>query len=312
MIKRVLFADTAHPLLAQKLSESGFLCDYFDDLNYQKALEIGKQYLGIVIRSRFKIDQNLLDACSNLKWIARVGAGMENIDVKYAELKGINCLHAPEGNRNAVAEQALGMLLVLMNNLSKADHEVRNGIWLREENRGFEIEGKTVGILGFGNTGSSFAEKLKGFNCKILAHDKYKKEFGNNWVTESSLAAIFEEADIVSLHLPLTAETNYYANVEFFERFKKPIWLINTSRGKVLQTDALIQALETKKVKGAALDVLEFESVSFENVNEMPDSFQKLITMPNVLLSPHIAGWTHESNIKMAQVLFDKIRALKI
>jgi len=311
MINRVLFADTAHPLLTQKLNEVGFICDYFDDLNYEKAIEIGKNYTGIVIRSRFRIDSNLLDACTKLKWIARVGAGMENIDVKYAQTKGISCLHAPEGNRNAVAEQAIGMLLMLMNNLLKADKEVRSGIWLREENRGFEIEGKTVGIFGFGNTGSSFAEKLSGFNCQILAYDKYKSHFGNDLITECLPEDIFERADIVSLHLPLSAETKYFANSAFFNSFKKPIWFINTSRGKVLQTDALIQALETKKVMGAALDVLEFESISFEKMHEMPPAFQTLIKMPNVVLSPHIAGWTHESNIKMAQVLFNKIMAIK-
>lgn len=312
MAKRVLFVDTAHHSLNTMLCEAGFECDYFDDLNYQKAKGMIHEYIGIVIRSRFKIDAEFIDACSELKWIARVGAGLENIDVQYATSKNIACLHASEGNRNAVAEQALGMLLMLMNNLIKADNEVRKGIWLREENRGYEIEGKTIGIIGFGNTGSSFAEKLKGFNCKILAHDKYKTGFGNEGLTESSLDAIFVEADIVSLHLPLTTETNYYANTDFFKNFKKPIWFINTSRGKVLQTDALIQAIKSKKVIGAALDVLEFESVSFEKVNEMPDTFQQLIELPNVVLSPHIAGWTHESNIKMAQVLFNKIMAIKI
>lgn len=302
---KVLFVDTAHPSLKENLEKLGYNCvDFSEGAMQENAL---KTYHGIVIRSKFKLTKEQIDRFVNLKWIARVGAGMENIDLKYAESKGITCLHAPEGNRNAVAEQAMGMLLMLLNNLRKADREVRQGIWKREENRGFEIEGKTVGIIGYGNTGQAFARKLIGFDCQILAFDKYKTEFSNQFVKESSLNDLFENADILSIHLPLTDETRYMVDENFLYQFKKPIWFINTSRGEIVRTKSIINGLKNGKIKGAALDVLEFESVSFEQFN-LTDDLKELSEIDQVVLSPHIAGWTHESNQKMADVLVMKIK----
>lgn len=309
MPARILFIDSNHPSLLSALKEKGYECD--EDYASSKE-EIEKKisaYDGIVIRSRFKIDKNFLDACSNLKCIARAGAGMENIDVAYAESKNIRCLHAPEGNRDAVGEQAIAMLLCLMNNLFRADQEVRKGEWKREENRGYELQGKTAGIIGYGNMGSAFAEKLRGFGVKILAYDKYKTGFGNAFVTESSPEEIFAEADVLSLHLPLTDETDYLVNDDFLSRFAKPIWLINTARGKVVETAALVKHLENGKVRGACLDVLEYESISFEKLDasKLPEAFRYLIASDKVLLSPHIAGWTFESHEKIARVLAAKM-----
>lgn len=302
---KVLFVDTAHPSLKSNLEKLGYNCvDFSESAMQENAL---KTYHGIVIRSKFKLTKEQIDRLVNLKWIARVGAGMENIDLKYAESKGITCLHAPEGNRNAVAEQAMGMLLMLLNNLRKADREVRQGIWKREENRGFEIEGKTVGIIGYGNTGQAFARKLIGFDCQILAFDKYKTEFSNQFVKESSLNDLFENADILSIHLPLTDETRYMVDENFLYQFKKPIWFINTSRGEIVRTKSIINGLKNGKIKGAALDVLEFESVSFEQFN-LTDDLKELSEIDQVVLSPHIAGWTNESNQKMADVLVMKIK----
>lgn len=312
MLKKILFIDTAHPILAAQLNEMGFQTDYFPDYNYDDYIQIISDYEGVIIRSKVPLNAGLLRAATSLKFIARVGAGMENIDAETAEALGIICLNAPEGNRNAVAEHALGMLLALMNHLLKVDAEVRNGIWIRAENRGFEIKGKTIGILGYGNTGSSFAKKLQGFEATILAYDKYKAGFGNEWVTESGMEQIFEEADILSLHLPLTDETQWLVDKTFLGKFHKPIYLINTSRGQIVRTADLVEALRDRTVSGACLDVLEYEKFSFEDIKQqqLPEVFQELLRFPNVLLSPHIAGWTHESHQRMAEVLVDKIRSL--
>ena len=266
-------------------------------------------YEGIVIRSRFKLDKEIIDKGKNLKFIARAGAGMENIDVAYAESKGIKCLHAPEGNRDAVGEHAIGMLLSLLNNLPRADKEVRNGIWIREGNRGTEIQGKTVGIIGYGNMGSAFAQRLKGFGVTVIAYDKYKKNFSDEYAKEATMEELFEKADIVSLHLPLTDETHYIANNNFFKKFKKNIYLINTARGENVKTDDLVENLKSGKVQGACLDVLEYESVSFEALdpNKMPEPFKYLIQSDKVILTPHIAGWTFESHEKIAETLVRKI-----
>lgn len=308
---KILFIDTAHPILTTLLEEEGFNCDYFGNYNRDDFKSVAAKYIGIIIRSKIKLDQDFLQHCSNLKFIARVGAGMENIDVDYAKTHNITCLNAPEGNRDAVGEQAIGMLLSLFNKLLIADPEVRKGIWIREGNRGYEIGGKTFGIIGYGNTGSATAKKLSGFNCKILAYDKYKSGFSNDYVTESSMERIFEEADILSLHIPLTEETRYLVDSEYLNSFSKNIHLINTSRGKVLKIKDLISSLDSGKVRGACLDVLEYEGMSFENI-DTPDEMQKLITRSDVVLTPHIAGWTHESNIKMAEVLFRKISSLDL
>ena len=309
---KVLFIDTAHPVLTERLEQMGYLCDYFSDYKKSDYQQIIKDYEGVVIRSKIPLDETILPFAEKLCWIARVGAGMENIDVALAEKLGIVCLNAPEGNRDAVGEHALAMLLALMNRLLIADREVRKGIWLRAENRGFEIKGKTVGIIGYGNTGSVFARKLSGFECRILAYDKYKTGFSNTYVEESDMETIFREADILSLHVPLTDETHFMVDAAYLGRFKKPIFLVNTSRGQILKTADLVQKIESGNVLGACLDVLEFEKFSFEAIrnDELPDAFRKLIELDQVILSPHIAGWTYESNLKMANVIADKVAEL--
>lgn len=306
---KILFLDSVHPILEQRLTEKGFVCLHEYQKTKTEVEKIIHEFDGIVIRSRFKIDSQFIDKASRLKFIARSGAGMENIDIPYALHKGIKCYHSPEGNRDAVAEHALGMLLCLFNNLCRSNFEAKQGIWNREKNRGLEISDKTIGIIGYGYMGSAFAQRLKGFQCKILAYDKYKKNFGNEYVTECTLQEIFEKTDILSVHLPLTEETFYYINQEFIHQFAKPFYLINTARGKNVNTNHLVEALKNGKIKGACLDVLEYEKVSFENLNkeELPEAFQFLANNENVILSPHIAGWTHESYIKLSSVLADKI-----
>lgn len=304
---KILFADTAHPALKSGLEAAGFVCSDLDP-NYSGPIaEVLKGIDGVVIRSRFRFDRTLLEQLSGLKFIARVGAGMENIDVTFAESQGILCLHAPEGNRNAVAEHALGMLLAMLNHLCRANREVREGKWIREGNRGEELEGKTIGIIGYGNTGSSFARKLKGFDVKILAYDPYLKHVEDADVELVGMNRIFEEADVVSLHIPLTSETNSLVNSTWLHSFRKPFRLINTARGKCLVTQDLIAAIESGKVISAALDVLEFESLSFEHFELNQELLEKLKSEERLLLSPHIAGWTVQSNIKMAEILVQKI-----
>lgn len=310
-MSRILFIDNNHPRLHEMLQEKGFTCDLFYDKSAEELKKIIPQYEGIVLRSKFKITKEIIDSAPKLKCIGRVGAGMENIDVAYARQKGIACLSSPEGNRDAVAEHALGMLLMLFNNLKKADAEVREGKWLREENRGIELCGKTVGIIGYGNMGEAFAKRLQGFGVEVLAYDKYKKGFGNSEVKECSLEEIFEKTDVLSLHIPLTEETKYMVNSAFINKFKKETYLINTSRGQNVNTKDLIKNLESGKVKGACLDVLEYEAVSFEKINflEAPAPLKQLMASDKVILTPHIAGWTHESNIKLAEYLAKKIIA---
>ncbi|MDP2236794.1 MAG: NAD(P)-dependent oxidoreductase [Bacteroidales bacterium] len=309
MSEKVLFIDSAHPSLQDSLENMGFHCEYFPGFRNEDYVKVADEYSGFVIRSKIPIDKKILDASTQLKFIARVGAGMENIDATYAEKLGILCLNAPEGNRDAVAEQALGMLLALFNNLLKADAEVRQGVWQREENRGHEIKGKTIGIIGYGNTGAAFARKLAGFEARVLAYDKYKTGFGSALVEEADMNQIFEQADILSLHVPLTDETHYLVDENYLSRFSKSIYLINTSRGAVVKTAALIEALENGIVKGGCLDVLEYEKFSFEDIQagSLPEAFRKLIARMDVILSPHIAGWTFESNVRMASVLAQKI-----
>jgi D-3-phosphoglycerate dehydrogenase len=311
---RILFADSNHPVLHETLMRAGFTCDLLWDKPAAELIALLPAYDALVIRSKFKITQQIIDQCPRLKCIGRVGAGMENIDVAYAHSKNITCLCVPEGNRDAVGEHALGMLLMLLNHLKKADAEVRKGVWLRAENRGTELSEKTVGIIGFGNMGSTFAKKLSGFGCKILAYDKYKTGFGNDSVTEASLTDLFEQCDIVSLHVPLTDETRYVVDADFIARFKKPIYLINTARGQCLDTQDLVAAMQSGKIKGACLDVLEYETISFESIGEakLPAPLHYLMHSDKVILSPHIAGWTHESNFKMSRLIAEKmIAALK-
>ena len=301
---KILFIDTVHPLLKQELEKENHICDSAYNKSKTEIQQIISNYQGIIIRSRFKIDKQFIDCGSNLKFIARAGSGLENIDVEYAENKNIHCYNAAEGNRQAVAEHALGMLLSLFNNLNNADQEVREGKWERERNRGIELAGKTVGIIGYGNNGSAFAEVLKGFNVKILAYDKYL----TNYPQKSSMETINKEADIISLHVPLTDETTYLVDDNFIKRFVKNFYLINTARGKCVNTKNLVKALENKKINGACLDVLEYEKTSFENLSKdgLTSDMQYLMNAKNTILSPHIAGWTAESNVKIAEVLLNK------
>jgi D-3-phosphoglycerate dehydrogenase len=306
---KVLFVESVHEILQQRLEAAGYTCDLRYDATRSEILHSADQYEGIVVRSRIAIDREWMDAAPNLRFIARSGSGLENIDVSYAESKGIRVLNSPEGNRAAVGEHAIGMLLMLMNNLRQADADVRAGRWPREENRGYEVEGKTVGIIGYGLMGSSLAQKLKGFGAEVIAYDKYKSGYSNDIVREVTLETLKATSDIVSLHLPLNAETHYFANASFFNSFAKPIYFINTARGKNTETAALVEALKNGKVKGACIDVIEYEKASLEGLDQDPSmtAMRELITMPNVVLSPHIAGWTHESYEKLSSVLAEKI-----
>jgi len=313
---KILFADSNHPILHETLLAAGFTCDLYWDKPTEELINLLPQYDGLVIRGRFKLTKEVLSTATNLKCIGRVGAGMENIDVEFANSKNIKCLCVPEGNRDAVGEQAMGMLLMLLNNLKKADAEVRSGIWLRAENRGHEVKGKAVGIIGLGNMGSAFAKKLSGFECKILAYDKYKKGFGNDYVTEATMDELFAQCDILSIHLPLTEETTYVIDKKFIEKCNKPFYFINTARGKCVNTPDLVEALKSGKIKGACLDVLEYENTSFEGITasdrdgyRATQAMQYLIDSDKVILSPHIAGWTHESNYKMSQLIAEKMIA---
>jgi D-3-phosphoglycerate dehydrogenase len=305
----VLFVDTVHEELEKQLVSNGFTSQHYLGKSKEELIPLLKNADGIVIRSKVRIDEDLLSCASRLKFIARAGAGMENIDLQAAEKRGIICFNSPEGNRDAVAEQAIGMLLMLMCNIKRADQEVRKGIWKRAENRGEEIMGKTIGIIGYGNTGQAFAKKLSGFDANILVYDKYKSGFTDSYIDEVGIETIYKETDILSLHIPLSDETLYMVNDNFISSFNKPFYFINTSRGKNVYTPSLVRALQTGKIKGACIDVLEYESVSFETINQstLPDDFKYLIESDKVILTPHIAGWTHESNIKMSKVLAQKI-----
>ena len=306
---KIIHIDTNHPLMIAQLDKAGFKNDEAYTLSKEQIQEVIGTYDGLIIRSRFQIDRSFLEAAVNLKFIGRVGAGLENIDCDFAKSRGIELIAAPEGNRTAVAEHAMGMLLSLMNRLNLVDKEVRNGIWLREENRGIELEGKTVGIIGYGYMGKAFAKRLKGFDCKVLFYD-IKENIGDENAQQVSLETLQQEADIVSLHTPQTPETFHLINKEFIKGFKKPFWFINTARGKSVNTADLTVALKSGTIKGAALDVLEYEKSSFENMfesQELPEPFQYLLKAENVLLSPHIAGWTLESKEKLAQIIVNKI-----
>lgn len=308
---KILHLDTNHSLLINQLNDLGFT-NHEDYTSSKSEIEAKiADYDGFIIRSRFTIDQPFLDAAKNLKFIGRVGAGLENIDCDYAIEKGIHLISAPEGNRNAVGEHALGMLLSLFNKLNKADREVRQGKWLREENRGLELDGKTVGLIGYGNMGKAFAKKLRGFDVNVLCHD-IKTNVGDANAKQVILEELKAKADVLSLHIPQTAQTLKMVNSEFINGFKKPFWLINTARGKSVVTEDLVTALKSGKILGAGLDVLEYEKASFENLfssDNMPEAFQYLIASENVLLSPHVAGWTIESKEKLAQTIVDKIEA---
>jgi len=306
---KILHLDNNHPVLLQQLAAAGFSNTENFTASKSEIEKIMPEYDGIIIRSRFNIDQQFLNAATRLKFIARVGAGLESIDIPYAESKGVKLFSAPEGNRNAVGEHALGLLLSLFNHLNRADREVKAGQWNRESNRGIELEGKTVGLIGYGNMGKAFAKKLKGFDCTVFCYD-IKEGVGDANGTQVSLETLQEMADVVSLHTPWTPLTDKMVNATFIDQFKKPFWLINTARGKSVVTDHLVQALKSGQILGAGLDVLEYEKLSFEslfNSEEKPKALQELLAMDNVILSPHIAGWTVESKLKLAQTIVEKI-----
>ncbi|WP_106144231.1 2-hydroxyacid dehydrogenase [Flagellimonas meridianipacifica] len=305
---KVLHLDTNHPLLIDQLAALGF--ENHEDYTSSKE-EIEKkihEYDGVIIRSRFTLDQSFLDRATNLKFIGRVGAGLENIDTKYAKQKDIFLASAPEGNRNAVGEHALGMLLSLLNKLNKAHREVRKGKWDREGNRGVELDGKTVGILGYGNMGKAFAKKLRGFDVEIICYDIIGG-VGDENARQVGIMEFQQKSDVVSLHVPQTESTLGMINKDFIEGFHKPFWFINTARGKCVVTEDLVKGLKTGKVLGAGLDVLEYEKKSFENMFlQKPKAFKYLRKAKNVMLSPHVAGWTFESKEKLAQTIVDKIK----
>ncbi len=308
----ILHVDTNHPLLIEQLEALGH--HNVVDISSSKAeiVAVISEYDGLVIRSRFSIDKIFLDQAKNLKFIARVGSGLENIDVAYAHQKDIHLIAAPEGNSNAVGEHALGMLLALFNKLSQANQDVRRGLWPREANRGTELEGKTVGIIGYGHMGKAFAKKLKGFEVEVLCYD-IKPNVGDDNATQVSLETLQKRVEVLSLHTPETPLTKQMVNLQFITKFTQPFWLINTARGSSVVTKDLLFALESGQILGAGLDVLEYEKSSFEALfsdRTLPEAFIKLMQSEKVLLSPHVAGWTKESHRKLAQTIVDKIQAI--
>ena len=301
---RILIADRTHEVLEDKLREAGFVVSVEPDHDYESLVAAAQGCVGLVVRSKVIIDSKFIDRVPSLSCIGRVGAGMETIDVEYAESKGISCLNSPEGNRDAVGEHAVGLLLALIDNIARADAEVRQGLWRREANRGIELGSLTVGIIGYGNMGQSFAKRLSGFGCRVVIYDKYK-EIG-------TLEEVQREADVVSFHVPLTDETHHYLDTGFIEAMAKPFFVVNTARGAVVDTEALVQGMERGKVRGAALDVLEYENMQADGLDDVPASMQYLMRSPLTVLTPHVAGWTVESKYKLAAVLADKmIKTLK-
>lgn len=307
---KILHIDSNHPLLMEQLQELGFI--NHEDFNSSKEEIEAKiqDYQGIVIRSRFKIDKTFIDKATNLQFIARVGAGLESIDCEYALSKNIQLIAAPEGNRNAVAEHTLGMILSLFNNLNVADSEIKSGHWNRESNRGHELDGKTVGIIGYGNMGKCFAKKLRGFDVEVLCYD-IQENVGDSNARQVSLEELQKKTDVLSLHIPWTPETDKMVDIHFIHAFAKSFWIINTSRGKNIVTSDLVAAMQSRKILGAGLDVLEYEKRSFETLfqdKKTSEAFQYLLNSKKVILSPHIAGWTFESHERLAQVIVDKIK----
>lgn len=298
-MKRVLIADRTHEVLEHKMREAGFEVRVEPDHDYESLVQAAQGCDGLVVRSKVIIDKEFIDRVPSLRCIGRVGAGMETIDVDYAEAHGVRCLNSPEGNRDAVGEHAVGLLLALLDNIARADAEVRQGLWRREANRGFELGNLTVGIIGYGNMGQAFAKRLSGFGCRVVIYDKYK-EIG-------SIEEVQREADVVSFHVPLTDETHHYLDTSFMEAMTKPFFVVNTARGAVVDTEALVLGLESGKVRGAALDVLEYENMQADGLGDVPAAMQYLMHSPRTVLTPHVAGWTVESKYKLAAVLAEKM-----
>lgn len=310
-MKKVLITDDTHPLLLDGLERMGFTCHYLPDITPETVLQIIPEYHGLIINSKIRVDQGLLDAAKQLRFVGRLGSGMEIVDREYAARKGVAVVSSPEGNCNAVAEHALGMLLALANNLLRADREVRQNIWRREANRGMELKGRILGIIGFGHTGSQFARKLAGMEMQVLAYDKYKTGYAAEmpWVRETNLETVMQHADIISLHLPLTAETRHLVNKKFIDRCKPGFILINTARGACIKTEDVVTALEKGKIGGACLDVFENEKPAAFSPAEQ-GLYQRLHALEQVVLTPHVAGWTQTSKRLLAEVLLEKIRAV--
>jgi D-3-phosphoglycerate dehydrogenase / 2-oxoglutarate reductase len=298
-------------LLPEGLKADGFEVDYRPEITPAGVLAIIRDYEGLIVNSKVYVGKEMLDNAARLKFMCRAGSGLEVFDLNYARQKNVIAFNSPEGNRLAVAEFALGALLAMLRNIPKADNEVHKGEWKREQNRGFELSGKTVSFIAFGHTAQTFAKLLRGFDVKMLAYDKYLANYGNKYVMRADMEQIFAQTDILSLHLPLTAETGSSVNYRFLSSFSKPYWLLNTSRGQVLPAADLLKCLDEGKIKGAALDVLENEKLHTLN-SEEKDLFEKMTASKKILLSPHIAGWTHESKQKIARVLLEKIRAISL
>lgn len=305
---KILLLDKNHPLITEQLLAKNFILEEDFTSSYDEVCEKIEDYNGVIIRSRIPLDKNFLEKAKNLKFIARVGAGMENIDIPVAEKLGIRLINSPEGNRDSVAEHVVGMLLILMNRLFIASQEVKNGIWLREENRGDELLGKTVGLIGYGNMGKATAKRFSGFGCKVIFHD-ILPDLSDEYATQVSLEELKERADVLSLHIPLTDESYYLIDGPFISDMKNDFYFVNTARGKNMETKSLVEALKAGKVKGACLDVLEYEKSSFEKLEAENEDLQFLLESEKVIVTPHIAGWTIQSKEKLAQVIVDKIVA---
>nr|WP_315027328.1 2-hydroxyacid dehydrogenase [uncultured Chryseobacterium sp.] len=305
---KILLLDKNHPLITEQLLAKNFVLEEDFTSTYDEVCDKIKNYDGIIIRSRIPLDKNFLENAKNLRFIARVGAGMENIDIPVAEKLGIQLINSPEGNRDSVAEHVVGMLLVIMNRLFIASQEVKSGIWKREENRGDELLGKTVGLIGYGNMGKATAKRLSGFGCKVIFHD-ILPGLADEFATQVSIEELKQSAEVLSLHIPLTSETNYLVDETFISEMKNDFYFVNTARGKNVKTKSLVEALKSGKVKGACLDVLEYEKSSFENLESENEDLKYLLDSEKAIVTPHIAGWTHQSKEKLAQFIVDKIVA---
>ncbi len=309
MGRKIIIADEMHPSIVPDLKKAGFEVDYLPEISREMLKDSIYKYDGIIIRSKTDLDREMIDFATNLKYIARAGAGTDKIDESYCNEKGIVILNAPEGNRDALGEHATGILLTLLNKIHLSDRDIRKSIWNREGSRGTEIKGKVVGIIGYGNMGSAFAQRLSGFECRVLAYDKYKKDYGDKYAIASEMEQLYQEVDILSFHVPLTRETQGFYDFDFFNKFKKDLYLVNTARGPILPLIDLIRLLDTGKILGAALDVLEKEKLD-KLTGEEKDRFYNLVERDNVVFTPHVGGWSYESYKRINDVLVQKIVSL--